>query len=210
MAPPPRRPRPDPSVLKDTQKGNAWFHKKRFHKKWSGPLRRVELDPEPPVKSGRPAPAFRLSRSGPKSAAGHAHGPSDSGTRRFSIGSKDRRVQHLRCRPTPNFILANPLLGREPAGRIVSMHAGKWKPAWAFQMSGTARRVSLIVKREFYPAGAQVRLTTLARGFQWIGNRPLHRCWPLCSRPAQPRRNPAKDAPSHWRSDAALCSPPTW
>ena len=62
-------------------------------KKWSGPLRRVELDPEPPVKSGRPAPAIRLSRSEPKSAAGHAHGPSDSGTRRFSIGSKDRRVQ---------------------------------------------------------------------------------------------------------------------
>ena len=80
----------------------------RFHKKWSGPLRRVELDPEPPVKSGRPAPAFRLSRSEPKSAAGHAHGPSDSGTRRFSIGSKDRRVQHLRCRPTPDFILAKP------------------------------------------------------------------------------------------------------
>ena len=66
----------------------------------------MELDPEPPVKSGRPAPAFRLSRSEPKSAAGHAHGPSDPGTRRFSIGSKDRRVQHLRCRPTPNFILA--------------------------------------------------------------------------------------------------------
>jgi hypothetical protein len=77
-------------------------------KKWSGPLRRVELDPEPPVKSGRPAPAFRLSRREPKSAAGHAHGPSDSGTRRFSIGSKDRRVQHLRCRPTPGFILAKP------------------------------------------------------------------------------------------------------
>ncbi len=68
----------------------------------------MELDPEPPVKSGRPAPAFRLSRSEPKSAAGHAHGPSDSGTRRFSIGSKDRRVQHLRCRPTPEFILAKP------------------------------------------------------------------------------------------------------
>ena len=85
----------------------------RLHKKWSGPLRRVELDPEPPVKSGRPAPAFRLSRSEPKSAAGHAHGPSDSGTRRFSIGSKDRRVQHLRCRPTPDFILAKPPRRRE-------------------------------------------------------------------------------------------------
>ena len=45
--------------------------------------------------------------NGENSAAGHAHGPSDSGTRRFSIGSKDRRVQHLRCRPTPEFILAN-------------------------------------------------------------------------------------------------------
>ena len=88
--------------------GNAWFHKK-----WSGPRRRVELDPEPPVKSGRPAPAFRLSRREPKSATGHAHGPSDSGTRRFSIGSKDRRVQHLRCRPTPKFILAKPARRRE-------------------------------------------------------------------------------------------------
>jgi hypothetical protein len=75
-------------------------------KNGAGPLRRVELDPEPPVKSGRPAPAFRLSLGEPKSAAGHAHGPSDSGTRRFSIGSKDRRVHHLRCRPTPNYILA--------------------------------------------------------------------------------------------------------
>ena len=88
-----------------------------FHKKWSGPLRRAELDPEPPVKSGRPAPAFRLSRSEPKSAAGHAHGPSDSGTRRFSIGSKDRRVQHLRCRPTPDFILAKPPRRRERTAR---------------------------------------------------------------------------------------------
>jgi hypothetical protein len=90
-------------LWKDTLPGNVWLHKK-----WSGPLRRVKLDPEPPVKSGRPAPAFRLSRSEPKSAAGHAHGSSDSGTRRFSIGSKDRRFQHLRCRPTPDFILAKP------------------------------------------------------------------------------------------------------
>jgi len=93
-------------------------------KKWSGPLRRVELDPEPPVKSGRPAPAFRLSLGEPKSAVGHAHGPSDSGTRRFSIGSKDRRVQHLRCRPTPNYILANPIREwREGAGKVALTNA---------------------------------------------------------------------------------------
>jgi hypothetical protein len=93
------------------------------HKKWSGPLRRVELDPEPPVKSGRPAPAFRLSRREPKSAAGHAHGPSDPGTRRFSIGSKDRRVQHLRCRPTPNFILAKtPQRRGRTAGKSCGSH----------------------------------------------------------------------------------------
>src|SRR6266436_7106212 len=91
-----------------------------FTKKWSGPLSRVELDPEPPVKSGRPAPAFRLSRSEPKSAAGHAHGPSDSGTRGSSIGSKDRRVHHLHCRPTPNFILANSFRVRCEAAREVS------------------------------------------------------------------------------------------
>jgi hypothetical protein len=97
----------------------------RFHKKWSGPLRRAELDPEPPVKSGRPAPAFRLSRREPKSAAGHAHGPSDSGTRGSSIGSKDRRCRHLRCRPTPDFILAKP---HQQRGRTARKSCGGHTP----------------------------------------------------------------------------------
>ena len=89
-------------------------------KKWSGPLRRVELDPEPPVKSGRPAPTFRLSRCEPKSAAGHAHGPSDSGTRRFSIGSKDRRVQSPALQANSKLHSSKFVPGKRAAKRIVS------------------------------------------------------------------------------------------
>ena len=120
-----------------------------FHKKWSSPLRRVELDPEPPVKSGRPAPTFRLSRCEPKSAAGHAHGPSDSGTRRFSIGSKDRRVQspalqaNSRLHSSKAASTAWKNCEEELRGPHSACHEAEYRQVWTFFLVPTGSQVCL-------------------------------------------------------------------